>query len=787
VVDQNFVANIPLNGRSFQDLITMTPGIETQSPQGTGLSFGAAGQFSVNGQQTYSNSFIVDGVSADVGASLLTGHQKIPISGDQPGITAIGTTQSLVPVDALQEFRVLGSTYSTEYGRAKGGQFTLLTRSGTNNFHGDLFDYFRNNVADAEDWYAPFTGLGFVTPGQITPHYQQNDFGGAVGGPLELPGLYDGRNRTFFFASYEGLVVQQPSAPLVEFFPASNLFQEVPTPILNVLNAFPNTIGGYSSTGLLPANLGASSYPGVANSTSIRVDQALSPKVSGFFRYGEAPSNSQAGELSSLTKVNVVTRTATLGITAQLPPSISNDFRVGYAASSSALKTTLDNSYYPFGIQNGTILNPDLGIPASVTSASADAFIQLPGAGISEIKTDLASSALNEWNFRDTLSVQAAHHLLRFGIDQRHIASEIRPPALSVEADFFTLKSLVDNLASDISITRTHPATPIFNEFAAFIQDEWRVSKSFTLTPGLRWEVDPPPHGANGNDAYTVIGDIASPASLTLAPKGTPLWHIGKLNFAPRLGAVWGLDSKPGRELVFRAGGGVFFETANRPAAEAFDALGFSSTNHLENASVPVTTAQLDFSTAVAAPYTNTAVFLFPQHLQLPYAVQWNVAMEKSLDTSQTLTVSWVGANGRRLLQEQRTDVRSQNPNFGEVNFPSNLTSNYQALQAKFQRSLSRNLQALVSYSWSHTLDYGSTDPAFPLTRSNSDFDVRQNLQAALSWDEHFHFRGQQASVLLGGGASMDESLLGPPSQLHHSETSFPIPRPETATTAEWT
>ena len=735
VVDREFVANIPLNGRSFQDLISMTPGVLTQSPQLGAQLPGEHGDFSVDGQQTDANSFTVDGVSADVGASLLTGRRKIPAAGGLAGFTALGTTQGLVSVDALQEFRVLGSTYSTEYGRSPGGQFTLLTRSGTNQVHGSLYDYVRNNAADANDWYTGFNDA------QFRIHYQQNDFGGTLGAPVLLP-HYSGRNKTFFFASFEGLNVQQPSAPLVQFVPSNALAQDAPVALQPVLGAFLGDQLGFAgyplanSTGLAPFTAGATSYPGTVYATSFRLDHTLSTRFNAFFRYSDTPSASLAGDLASLTRTDLDTRTGTFGATAQFSASISNDLRVGYADSSSSLTTTLDNYYSFLKISLGDGLNSDLGIPASSSSTSAEAFIQVPGAGASEINTDEAASFLHQWNLRDTFSAEAAHHLLKFGIDQRHIVSEVRPPALSVEANFFGLNSILNNLASDIAITKSVPATPIFKQFAAFIQDEWHLSKSLTLSPGLRWEVDPPPHGGHGADAYTLLGDIDSPATLTLAPRGTSLWRTGWFNFAPRLGAVWAADSKPGREVLIRAGSGVFFATADRAAAGAFDALGFSATSNPKNVPVPITAAQLDFSTAVMAPYTNAAVFAFPQHLQLPYALQWNIAMEKALGKSQTLTVSWVGANGRRLLQERRADVSSENPLLGEVNyFPGRLTSSYEALQVKFQRSISHGVQVLGSYAWSHTLDYGSTDPAFPLTWGNSDFDVRQNLQAALSWD----------------------------------------------------
>src|SRR6185437_10887049 len=124
------------------------------------------------------------------------------------------------------------------------------------------------------------------------------------------------------------------------------------------------------------------------------------------------------------------------------------------------------------------------------------------------------------------------------------------------------------------------------------------------------------------------------------------------------------------------------------------------------------------------------------RHLQLPYTLQWNVSLEQTLGESQSLTASYVGADGRRLIQKQSENINALNSTFGYVDYyPAHLTSSYNALQIKLQRSLSHGVQALASYTWSHTLDYGSTDPLYPLTYGNSDQDVRHNFQAAFSWN----------------------------------------------------
>src|SRR5712692_3804242 len=164
MVDQTYVKNMPLNGRSFQDLILLTPGSVTQTPQAASnasfVGLGLTGEFSINGQRPESNYYTGDVVSANVGVAAggnLT--NAAGASGSLPGATALGTTQALVSVDALQEFRVQSSTYSAEYGRNPGGQFAFETKSGTNQFHGTAYDHLRNGISDAPDWFNNYFGV----------------------------------------------------------------------------------------------------------------------------------------------------------------------------------------------------------------------------------------------------------------------------------------------------------------------------------------------------------------------------------------------------------------------------------------------------------------------------------------------------------------------------------------------------------------------------------------------------------------------------------------------------
>src|SRR5437899_3327772 len=162
VVDRQFAENLPMNGRSFQTLIELTPGVVL-----TVSNFQDSGQFSVNGQRASSNYWMVDGVSANTGIG--TSNAGNGAGGALPSFSVLGGTNSLVSVDALQEFRIQTSTYAPEFGRMPGGQISILTRSGTNQFHGTVFEYLRNDKLDANDWFANFTGVR-------KPPERQNDF-----------------------------------------------------------------------------------------------------------------------------------------------------------------------------------------------------------------------------------------------------------------------------------------------------------------------------------------------------------------------------------------------------------------------------------------------------------------------------------------------------------------------------------------------------------------------------------------------------------------------------------
>src|ERR1700722_14599117 len=357
VVDQTYVKNMPLNGRSFQDLILLTPGITTQTPQMSGAGntgLGLTGEFSVNGQRTESNYYSVDGVSANVGAA--AGEPATfgaGLSGSIAASTALGTTQALVSVDDLQEFRVQSSTYSAEYGRNPGGQFAFETKSGTNQFHGTAYDYLGNGILDANDWFNNYFGVA-------QPDLRQSDFGATLGGPVEIPGLYKGKERTFFFFSYEGLRLAAPQAATVNFVPdlclrgdagkCTGANSPAPAALPPALKAFPmpSPVGLDFGNGI--AQFVASwTNPASLDSTSIRIDHFINEKLKLFFRFSDTGSLAStrgnvvnSGTPSMYEPLSYVLRTYTLGASSIFSSHVSNDLRFNRTTNKTTSSIVLD-------------------------------------------------------------------------------------------------------------------------------------------------------------------------------------------------------------------------------------------------------------------------------------------------------------------------------------------------------------------------------------------------------------------------------------------------------------
>jgi hypothetical protein len=248
----------------------------------------------------------------------------------------------MVSIDALQEFRIHTSTYSAEFGRTPGGQISLETRSGTGSLHWTLFDYLRNDALDANNWFNNHT-----TPVTAKTAERQNDFGGTAGGPVYLPRLYDGRRRTFFFYSYEGLRLTVPTPATTTEVPDTNLRQTTAAALLPFVNAFPLPNGSaVDGAAGLAYFTGAYSLPSGLNAHSLRLDHELRHNTSIFGRYSYSTSHNDSrssGDIAQLTPFHAVTRGITAGLTHTFSSRLINEARFNYSSSTLDETDTLDS------------------------------------------------------------------------------------------------------------------------------------------------------------------------------------------------------------------------------------------------------------------------------------------------------------------------------------------------------------------------------------------------------------------------------------------------------------
>jgi hypothetical protein len=723
LIDRKFVDNLPLNGRSFNTLLQLTPGISivASNPE-------MPGQFTSNGQRSSSNYFQVDGVSANFGVAPQANLYQAGGGGSQ-AFNAYGGTSSLVSVDAMQEFRVVTSSFAPEFGRSPGAEVLITTRSGTNDFHGTAFDYFRNTVLDANDWFANRAG-------EPRSPEQQNDFGGVFGGPIW-------RDKTFFFFSYEGLRLLQPQTSVVTVPSEVIRASAVPTASA-VLNSFPLPNGAALGDGSTAQFTGSYSGRIKMDAASLRLDHSFGHGVSIFGRFNWSPSKivTRTGALSELTTEPTNTHTLTLGANEQISSRFYNSVRFNFSKQTAGESSVLDS----FG--GATPLNSAVLLPSPYSASNGLA-------AINPFDTDVLSvgraseNSETQFNILDDFSATVGKHQLKFGADYRRLSLKVA--GLPVEAIYVyrTTKSFAssgDTFA--IIFQGVRPGKILLPNISTYFQDSWNVSSRLTLTYGLRWEINPRPSAEDGL-VLASWQNVNDPATTALAPIGTPIFSTTYGNFAPRLGLAYRFNDKG--DFVIRAGWGIFYDLQSSIAPEL--AVAFPNQARQLFFGVPVPdpdfkahAQSLSFSTA--PPIRSPNIIAFDPSLKLPYAQEWNVSVEKSTAGKQSVSVSYIGQAGSRLIRQEGVPagVPARNPNIlgGFTLINNGATSNYNALQLQYKRPLSRSVQALASYTWSHSIDTASDDFTGALStfispasadRGNSSFDVRHNFTGTITYD----------------------------------------------------
>lgn len=772
-VSTRAAVELPLNGRNVLSIATSTPGVlpglkgSNGNPPGEG--------YIAAGTREIQNIVTLDGVSIMNNLIMTTPFHPSP--------------------DAVQEMEVQTGTYTAQYGGYMGAHLNVVSKSGGNELHGALYEFLRNDKLNARNYFA--------NPAQPKPTVRQNQFGLVVNGPVMLPKLYDGRNRTFFMFDYEGLRgnTQSSSAASVltsrmrtgdfsELLPATQLV---------------DPLGGVFAGNIIPVNrlspqsLRALNYmvlptvPGVQNNlvgnapnndrfnqAIGRLDQNLGEKTRLFFRYAWADEtffNNTNANISGSTTLPVETKNWVVGWTQTVSPNLVNDIHFGHQA----LATNALNYWYTNGL---TTAGTDLGIPGFNVDTTSNSpgipyfnitnYVGLGNAGTNWFQTDAS------WHGTDALTWIRGNHTIIAGVEfLKLITGRQAVNAPLGQFNFtgaYTGNSAADFMLGDINQTTT-PTAQVTNIVAQwrdgfYVTDKWTATRRLTLDLGLRYELPTVPYTKNG---YATILNADQTA---IVPANAPVPGFGLINpnhtnFAPRVGAAYRITDK----TVFRAGYGIYYNPNQN------NSFTFLSQNPPFGTVLSYNGATGSPNLTLGNPVTGSArrppITVYTPNPYLPTGTmnQWNASLQQAAWTNAAFEVQYIGSESVHLDRSYYSnrpapgpgDVQLRRPNqlWGDIRTIQNdETASYNALSVVYRQRLSHGLNALASYTWSHTLDAGTDSngggqPMDPYDWhrdfGNANWDIRHRFVANFNYELPFFKDSSHAllrSVLAGWQAN---------------------------------
>jgi hypothetical protein len=781
VIDNRQVTGLPLDGRNFLELSLLVPGA-TPAAQGSAGSVRGDFAFNINGSREDANNFLLDGV--------YNIDPKLNTFGVKP------------PVDAIREFEVLASAYDASLGRSAGAQVNIVLKSGTNRLHGTVYEFLRNQVFDARNYFAPAD--------QPDPKYRRNQFGFSLGGPIV-------KDKTFFFGDYEGArlregitrlanvptarerggdfsqlpVAQQPLIPGTSFpFPGGQIPQQALNPIglrIAALYPLPNRNVPFQNYVSSPVQRDRNDL------FDVRIDHEFSPSSQFSARYSLTDRN-LFEPFSGVTQVfvpgygnSVLRRGQNLMLNEAhvFSPRLINDARVAFSRVGN--QVLIENP--------GVSVNRQVGLP-ELSNNPRDfglSFIRVTGySPLGHEYNNPQDSATNVFQFLDTATCTRGAHLLKFGFDFRYAqqnafrdvqsrglftfpsqVSFTLPDGTPVTIPFITGNALANLLLGLPLVTggarldnQQHLRTESYN---LFINDSYRITPRLTLSAGLRYEYNSPPVDATDR---ANIYDPATGRLIQVGTSGAPRagYEADKNNFAPRLGLAWALGKDSA--TIVRAGYGVYYDQAPLAPGEGlfFNAPYFDFRFYFQSEQAPLTVFNpFPFNTPSMSP---PSAFAFDRNLRTSYTQHWNLSVQRQLGDNTVAELAYVGSKGTKLLAARdinqpqaspRQPNLRPNPLFGEITQQEgSADSSYQSLQARVQQRLAFGLSLLGAYTWGKSLDNASGifaslgDPNYPQNsydlrgeRGRSGFDVRHRFSLSYAYDLPF---GKGKSLLSNAG-----------------------------------
>ena len=691
IVSQRQVTQLPLNGRNFLQLLFLGAGaVETNGEQG-GMRQGAGNAISINGARPTSNNYLLDGTSNTD--------------------TALGTPAAILSVDAIQEFKEQTATYSAEYGFSA-NQVNIVSKRGTNDVHGTVFWFGRNDALDANNFFNNARGVEKTK-------LRQNQYGFVAGGPVWIPKLYDGRNKSFWLANFEGYKRILGFSDLLTVPTPDQLAGRFTTTIIDPLTGQPfpiNTIPQNRFSRV--ARLAVAKFFPAPNFTgsggnylrnrnlpldqtqyTIRGDQELGRFGSVFGRFTNTDyTNTSVGNTTELGDRFFIQKTRSWQVSHTIPFSANlvNQFRLGY------IEARADENG-PAAPQSDIdplqLTGVFTGIPDVQRTYPAVAFAGV-GAGLAgggSAVNDYTTSFQPMWDISNTTTWIRGNHTLNFGANlrkwslQRDLANDFL--GQFTYSGFFTGNRTRDHAIADFLLGYFSGASVFqpagfgvegkvgnprqfnFWYLAPYIQDGWKVNQRLILNLGLRYDFRTIPFESNdrmgwrdlsnprggllvADENLVKTGIVGDQSYYRFAGRRNPA-DAPKRVFAPRIGFAFRPFSDD--KTVVRGGYGVFFDSAEgREIDGAADIFPYVSRgNYVQSLGQAnlINTDRLfpDFASAkVATPAANTflAVNISPEPRN-PYVQQWSLGVQRSLTRNTTLELNYIGTKGTHLLMRR--------------------------------------------------------------------------------------------------------------------------------------
>lgn len=611
VVDQSKVDALPLNGRDFQQLVGLQAGVQA-SPD---TFVGQRGGMEFNGASAYGNNLLMDGVDMTFGENSAPASDKAAGSQARPSGNAVGegigrgALINSISVEAIQEFKATGSAFSAEYGRATGGVVNIITKSGTNQFHGTLFEFFRNDKLDANSFFSNLNGLS-------KPALRWNQFGGNLGGPIK-------HDKLFFFFNYEGARASQ-GQPVTGNVPTPLLLSMVTPAIQENLSLFPAPTSPTEDP-LVGLHYRNARRTNTEDTLVARTDVQFGKQRLAFrYNYNRQDFLTPNLIVSNSTLFPTRFHNAMISDTYSVSPTLVNELRLGF------------NRVDEF--------RRDLGF------ATTPNFLTVSDVGISTSMETLRFSS-QSYTVADNLTSVRGNHTLQTGFEIRFLRTR-RTMIYRPSTTYLTLDSLIRDEPNSVSLSLAGQRKLPNTDFGFFIQDNWRVSKRLQINAGLRYEYFTPFTGGWNVQA----ADYLNLNPVYTASKSAPLYKPDRTNFSPRLGLVF--DVTGDQKLVLRAGGALVYNPLQ--PVYIYDRINFMPDPRVPSdpsfltTDVPAgTNLSFPFNPSFITQYVSNPSLLPPDLIlgrsfvdpnrKDERAGTWNLSLQRALTSSLAVQVSYVG------------------------------------------------------------------------------------------------------------------------------------------------